>query len=143
MVVALIVWAIECIVRKRESLLLTLNKEPQYNIIMKYEFSKHVGDVDLTWDRFKCFDRMVDVLASTGSQVKFHIRRKGDRHFLCPFGMVCYEDGKVNLYVVSAFTNGKGYEVKPDRFSCQMMIQIIKKALKNKVRESALASVEH
>lgn len=85
---------------------------------------------------------MVDVLALTGSQVNFHIHRKGDRHFLCPIGMVCYEDGKVNLYEVYGFTKAKIYEVEPDRFSCQMMIQIIKKALKNKVRERALASVE-
>lgn len=110
---------------------------------MKYEFSKHVGDETLVWDQFKCFDRMVDVLALTGSQVNFHIRRKSDRHFLYPIGMVCYEDGKVNMYEVSAFSKVKRYEVVPNRFSCNMMIQIIKKALKNKVRQRALASVEH
>lgn len=109
---------------------------------MKYEFSKHVGGEDLTWNRLKCFDRMVDVLALTGSQVNFHIRRKGDRHFLCTIGMVCYEDGKVNFYEVDAFTKAKRYEVKPDRFSCQMMIQIIKKALKNYTRKKACATQE-
>ena len=48
MVVALIAWVIECIIRKRESLLLTLNKEPQYNNDMReyqfyYETRKKTG----------------------------------------------------------------------------------------------------
>ena len=108
---------------------------------MKYEFSKHVG-IENICDEKRLFNRMLEVLAFTGSKVNIHILRKSDRHFLCPFGMVCYEEGKVNLYEVGTFFNVSKYEVGPDRFSCNMMIQIIKKALKNKVRARALASVE-
>lgn len=101
---------------------------------MKYDFNTHVGDETLVWDRLKCYDRMVDVLAQTGSKVNFHIRRKGDRHFLTPIGMICYEDGMVKMYEVHAWTRIDKGEVPPFRLSCHMMIQIIKKALKNKMR---------
>ena len=112
----------------------------RYNIGMKYEFNEHVGDETLVWDRLKCFDRMVDVLAQTDSKVNFHIRskswRKDNRHldFLTPVGMICYEGGKVKMYEVHGWTRIDKGEVPPFRLSCQMMIQIIKKALKNKMR---------
>lgn len=105
---------------------------------MKYEFDKHVGDVTLVWNKLKCYDRMVDVLAQTGCEVNFHIRPKSWRkeywHFLAPIGMICYQDGKVKRYEVHSWVKIDKGEVTPFSLSCQMMIQIIKKALKNKMR---------
>jgi hypothetical protein len=105
---------------------------------MKYDFNQYVGDKTLVWDRLKCYDRMVDVLYQTGSKVNFHIRskswRKDNWHFLAPIGMICYEDGKVKMYEVHGWTKIDKGEVPCFRLSCDMMIQIIKKALKNKMR---------
>jgi hypothetical protein len=108
---------------------------------MKYDFNKHVGDETLVWDRLKCYDRMVDVLYQTGSKVNLHTRKKCDRYFLCPINTICYEDGKVKMYEVHGWVRIDKGEVPPFRLSCQMMIQIIKKALKNKMRAKDTAEV--
>lgn len=108
---------------------------------MKYDFNTHVGDETLVWDQLKCYDRMVDVLHQTGSKVNLHIRKKGDRYFLCPINTICYEDGKVKMYEVHGWVRIDKGEVPCFRLSCHMMIQIIKKALKNKQRTKDTAEV--
>lgn len=104
---------------------------------MKYDFNTHVGDVNFQ-NTLKLYDRMIDVLAYTESKVNFHIRskswRKDNWHFLAPIGMICYEDGKVKTYEVHGWARIDKGEVLPSKFSKQMMVQIIKKALKNKMR---------
>ena len=104
---------------------------------MKYDFNTHVGDVNFQ-NPLKLYDRMVEVLAYTESKVNFHIRskswRKDNWHFLAPIGMICYENGVINWYEMHGFNRIERGMVLPSKFSKQMMVQIIKKALKNKMR---------
>jgi hypothetical protein len=108
---------------------------------MKYEFSKHVGFENFE-NPLKLYDRMIDVLHLTGSKVNFHIRpkswRKENWHFLAPIGMICYENGVANWYEMHGFNRIERGMVLPSKFSKQMMVQIIKKALKNKTRQKII-----
>jgi len=105
---------------------------------MKYDFNTHVGFENFE-NPLKLYNRMIDVLRLTGSKVNFHIRSKSWRkehwHFLAPIGMVCYENGGVYWYEIQGFNRIERGMVLPSKFSKQMMVQIIKKSLKNKMRE--------
>ena len=105
---------------------------------MKYNFDTHIGFENFQ-NRLKLYYRMVDVLHQTGSKVNFHIRskswRKDNWHFPAPIGMICYENGVANWYEMHGWNRIERGVVMPSKFSKQMMVQIIKKALKNKMRE--------
>lgn len=100
---------------------------------MKYEFSKHVGIGNLQ-DEKRLFNRMVEVLTYTKAQVNFHVLPKKKRYFLCPLAQVeVDEKGKFQAFLISCFHREK----LTTKISKEKMIQIIKKALKNYVRQKA------
>jgi len=96
---------------------------------MKYEFHKHVGFENFE-NPLKLYDRMIDVLYLTKAQVSFHILPKKERHFLCPIVCVSESNGKLIIEKVSAFSR-EPFNLPLDK---NKMVQVIKKALKNKMR---------
>jgi hypothetical protein len=99
---------------------------------MKYEFSKHVGFTTFNAEGDKkMFDRMIDILNWTKVQVSLHILPKKERHFLCPIACVSESNGKLIIEKVSAFSR-EPFDLPLDK---NKMVQVIKKALKNKMRE--------
>jgi len=98
---------------------------------MKYEFDKHVGFENMAAEgNDSMFKRMCEVLDQTGVEVNFNILPKKDRYFLCPVGAIEMVGNDLVVSEVSAFSRSK-MELQ---FSKNLMVQIIKKALKNKMR---------
>lgn len=98
---------------------------------MKYEFNKYIGLENYNAEgNEKMISRMVEVLHYTGVKVNFHILPKKERYFLCPIACVRVKGGQLIIEKVSSFSR------EPLNFSLDKnkMVQIIKKALKNKMR---------
>jgi hypothetical protein len=97
---------------------------------MKYEFCKHVG-IENICDEKRLFNRMLEVLHYTGTQVNIHVLPKKDRHFLCPVALLEIKEGKLKASIVTAFSQ----EETEIKLSKSKMVQVIKKALKNYTRK--------
>jgi hypothetical protein len=98
---------------------------------MKYEFNRHVGFTTFNAEgKEKMFQRMCEVLDQTGVEVFFNILPKKDRHYLCPIGAIKMIGNELIVSKVSAFSRSD----MSKQLSKNLMIQIIKKALKNKMR---------
>ncbi len=107
---------------------------------MKYDFNKHVGFENMAAEGNSCmFKRMCEVLDCTGVEVHFNILHKKDRYYLCPVGAIKMVGNELVVDIVSAFSR-KGLVV-PKQLSKNLMVQIIKKALKNKQRAKDTAEV--
>ncbi len=98
---------------------------------MKYEFNKHVGFENMAAEgNDSMFKRMCEVLDWTGVEVFFNILPKKDRHYLCPIGAIKMVGNELIVSKVSAFSRSD----MSKQLSKNLMVQIIKKALKNKMR---------
>lgn len=98
---------------------------------MKYEFNRHVGFENMAAEGNSCmFKRMCEVLDWTGVEVTFHILPRKDRHFLCPIGVIQMVNNQLVISMVSAWSRSD----MSKQLSKEMMVQIIKKALKNKMK---------
>lgn len=107
---------------------------------MKYDFNKHVGFENMAAEGNSCiFKRMCEVLDWTGVEVHFNILRKKERYFLCPVGVIKMVGNELVVDIVSTFE--RSGLVVPEQLSKNLMVQIIKKALKNKMRAKDTAEV--
>jgi len=98
---------------------------------MKYEFNKHVGFENMAAEGNSCmFKRMCDVLDWTGVEVFFNILPRKNRYFLCPVGAIKMVGNDLVVSKVSAFSRSD----MAMQLSKNLMVQIIKKALKNKMK---------
>lgn len=99
---------------------------------MKYDFNTHVGFENMAAEgNSSMFKRMCQVLDWTDVEVIFNILPKKDRYFLCPKGAIKMVGNDLVVSKLSAFSRSKMTDVQ---LSKNLMVQIIKKALKNKMR---------